>query len=243
MTESGRAVEERDSAVVVRMQQLVHRWEDASDRRAIFLTCYMMMTENMQSAIERQEFRDCEWVDRLLNHFAGYYFVALAAYDRDPSSAPLVWQLAHEAARDGDSMALQQLMLGVNAHINYDLVFALADVLGPEWDGLSEEQRRIRYADFCFVNDIIGRTIDAVQDQVLEPAMPVMELVDRLFGSLDERLISRIITDWRESVWEHAARLLETADADERARLALQVEEEALRRGDVIGLRRHHKHS
>jgi hypothetical protein len=220
------------------MQAIVRRWEDASDRRAVFLTCYMMMTQNMQSAIVQGDFGDGEWVDRLLNHFAEYYFVALDAYERDRVSAPPVWQLAHDAALEGRDVALQQLLLGVNAHINYDLVLAVADMLGPEWDRLSDTERNVRYVDYCHVNEIIGQTIDAVQDQVLEPAMPSMALVDRLLGNLDERLISRIITGWREAVWENAVRLLEAQDPDARALLLQRVEEDALHLGALIGRHR-----
>ncbi len=223
--------------VIARMQGIIRGWEEAADRRAVFLTCYMMMTENMQSAVAQGEFADSAWVDRLLRHFAGYYFVALDAYERDHASAPAVWQLAHDAALEGRELALQQLLLGVNAHINYDLVLTLADMLEAEWAGLSDEARRLRYMDYCHVNAIIGQTIDAVQDQVLEPAMPTMALVDRLFGDLDERLISRIITDWRESVWDHAAHLLDTHDPAMRAVLIKSVEDDALRRGSMIGLR------
>jgi hypothetical protein len=225
-----------DADVIARMQEIIRRWEDTADRRAVFLTCYMMMTQNMQTAVVQGEFADCTWVDRLLRHFADYYFVALDAYQLDRSSAPKVWQLAHDAALEGHEAALQQLLLGVNAHINYDLVLALADMLDPEWEGLSDNDRRTRYADYCHVNDIIGRTIDAVQDQVLEPAMPSMKLVDWLFGEMDEKLISRIITDWRESVWEYAARLLDTHDPEMRAALVQRVEEDALHRGSVINL-------
>ena len=225
-----------DADVIARMQAIIRAWEETADRRAVFLTCYMMMTENMQTAVKQGEFADCAWVDRLLRHFAGYYFVALDAYERDRASAPAVWRLAHNAALEGRELALQQLLLGVNAHINYDLVLTLADMLDPKWAELTEEQRHLRYVDYCHVNDIIGRTVDAVQDQVLEPAMPAMELVDRLFGDLDERLISRIITDWRESVWEHTAHLLDTHDPAMRAVLVQRVEDDALHRGRLIGL-------
>ena len=227
-----------DRDVIAEMQGIIRGWEEADDRRAVFLTCYMMMTENMQAAVALGEFADCAWVDRLLRHFAGYYFVALDAYVRDRASAPAVWRLAHDAALEGHEPALQQLLLGVNADINYDLVLTLADMLGPEWEKLTEEQRQTRYVDYCHVNAIIGETIDAVQDQVLEPAMPSMALVDRLFGDLDERLISRIITDWRESVWDHAAHLLDTHDPAMRVALIQRVEEEALQRGHLIELLR-----
>ena len=54
-----------DDATVARMQALIQGWEAASDQRAIFLSCYRMMTGNMRVAIERGEFRDPAWVDRL----------------------------------------------------------------------------------------------------------------------------------------------------------------------------------
>ena len=124
------------------------------------------------------------------------------------------------------------MLLGVNAHINYDLVFTLVDMLEPEWQGLSPEQRTHRYNDHCRVNNIIGRTIDAVQDQVLEPGMPLMDLVDKLLGPVDEFLISHLISNWREDVWQNAAELLGTGS--ERNKLEGQIEAHALRVGRVI---------
>jgi hypothetical protein len=195
-----------------------------------------MMTQNVLAAIEEREFHDPAWVHRILHHFADYYFVALEAYERDPATAPPVWQLAFNATRDPGPLALQKLLLGVNAHINYDLVLTLVDLLEAEWPGLDESQRSERYLDHCRINEVIGRTIDAVQDQVLEPAMPVMDIVDRLLGRLDEYMLTRLIAHWRDTVWQHTVRLLETGDPDERARLIQRVEAETLRHARAIGL-------
>lgn len=216
------------------MQSLIARWDEVSDHRTIFLTCYMMMTRNMLAAIDQQKFKDSAWVDSLLHRFADYYFVALDAYERNPATAPSVWQLAHNATRDPHMPALQKLLLGVNAHINYDLVLTLVDLLRPEWDNLSGSQRAARYADHCHVNEVIGHTIDAVQDQVLERTAPVMDIIDRLLGPIDEMLISRLITHWRETVWRNAMRVLETNESGERARLIQRVEGEALSLGRII---------
>jgi len=60
---------------------------------------------------------------------------------------------------------LQNLLLGVNAHVNYDLTFAVVDLLAPEWAGLSEAERRARYEDFCQVNRIIAETVDEVHEK------------------------------------------------------------------------------
>jgi hypothetical protein len=223
-------------AIEQKMQVLIRRWDESSDQRSIFLKCYWMMTQNMRAAIQQDEFHDSPWVDHLVDHFAGYYFVALDAYENDPASAPPVWQLAHQAAGKPDVIALQKLLLGVNAHINYDLVLAIVDLLRPEWGELSDGQRGARYADYCHVNEVIGSTIDAVQDQVLEPAMPVMDLIDRLFGPLDEKLISVLLSAWRENVWHYAERLLGAVEAEDQARLLHEIEMEAIKIGHLVGL-------
>ena len=142
--------------------------------------------------------------------------------------------MAHNAAKDPQISAMQKLLLGVNAHINYDLVLTLVDMLEAEWEGHTEKMRNGRYTDHCHINQIIGETIDAVQDDVLEPAMPVMAIIDNLMGSLDERIIVHLITQWREKVWLNASHLLETQNRQERTQIIHQVEHEALQIGRLI---------
>lgn len=220
--------------VLEQMAALVAQWRDAGDDKALFLDCYRMMTGNVLSAIQTQEFKDQDWVGRLLTHFADYYFEALQDYQLDPDSAPQAWQLAHNAAADPHVTALQKLLLGVNTHINYDLVLTLVDLLADEWAQHSPALRQGRYADHCQINQIIGQTIDSVQDQVLEPAMPVMALVDSLLGPVDEFLISGLISQWRELVWVNASSLLEMGDAEQRANRIAEIEQEVLRIGRMI---------
>jgi hypothetical protein len=175
-------------------------------------------------------------VAELLEHFADYYFEALAAYEQDPVGAPKVWQLAHKATGDSGISAVQKLLLGVNAHINYDLVLTLVDLLRSEWGHHSKQQRANRYSDHCHINQIIGRTIDDVQDQIVEPAMPGMQVLDILLGPMDEYLISGLIRSWRETVWSNATRFLALDDPDQQALLMEKIEDEALNPGQIIRL-------
>ena len=220
--------------VIQQMQVLIQNWTDCNDSRRIFLSCYQLMTLNMLKAVERDEFFDSKWVNQLLNRFADYYFIALDQYETDPLAAPLVWQLAHNATRNSKAMAIQSLILGVNAHINYDLVLTLVDVLAPEWRTLDVSQRKNRYNDHDRVNTIIASTIDAVQDDILEPAMPFMEFVDTVFGRLDEHLISRLIRNWRENVWNHATHILSLENNQRKLELIGLVEKDALKIGRMI---------
>jgi hypothetical protein len=68
----------------------------------------------------------------LLHRFADYYFDVPDAYEQDRSATPAVWLLARDAAGKSDTMVLQNLLLGINARINHDLVLTLVHALDPE---------------------------------------------------------------------------------------------------------------
>jgi hypothetical protein len=206
-----------DHLLLDRMQGLVTHWEEGFDRRSIFLSCYTMMTRNMVIAVEKGEFKDSAWVLTLLHRFAEYYFDALDAFEQDREKSPEVWRLTFEASKQPKTHVLQHLILGVNAHICYDLIFALVDVLSHEWHTLTPEQIENRYHDHCHVNIVIRNTLDAVQDQVVERYSPKMDLIDKVLMSADEWIAQRFITAWREEVWQDATRLVKLAEAERQS--------------------------
>lgn len=219
-----------DTPVARRMAEYVQRWEQAGDRRVVFLACYALMTDNMLTALQSGRFHDQTWVTALVDNFADYYFVALDAYEQRQASLPIVWDRAHTLAASPATTVIQNLLLGINAHINHDLVLVLADMLQPEWDSLGPEQRQLRFADHCKVNTIIGETIDAVQDQVVERYARAMDVVDKLCGPLDEWGTARLIRYWRNDVWRQAVAIIETPDPAARLELRRQVDAAALQR-------------
>ncbi|MBK6622254.1 MAG: hypothetical protein IPG32_15740 [Saprospirales bacterium] len=216
------------------MEQLLGELENSRDGRASFLGCYCLMTENMLSAVEQGEFRDNSWMRNFIDHFAAYYLRGFEKYEKDKERAPKVWVLAHDHAARDSCATIQKLLLGVNAHINFDLALTVVDLLGPEWAELDEDQRSIRFADYCHVNEIIGETIDKVQDQILETDSRGMELLDTYLGRLDEWLISRLIRAWRSEVWEQAGAMLVATEEAQRAGQISALEEKTLLRGEAI---------
>jgi len=191
------------------------------------------MTGNMLEAIEEGYFQDSEWIRTLLHCFADYYFRALHCYDcGDPVTR--VWKDAHQLTLGENIHNLQRLLLGINAHINYDLVLTLRDMLQTEWDSLSTEQREARYLDHCLVNQVIGASIDQVQDDILEPGEPVLAIMDRLLGRVDEYLVSRLIRKWRQEVWEQAEHFLSYPGPTNQEQLRKDLEADVLRRGERI---------
>lgn len=230
-------------SLIGRMQDQIRAWDAARDRRVIFLRCYTLMTRNMAGALRAGRFADPAWVAMLLERFAGYYFDALDAYEARSPHTPAVWVAAHDHARDGDASAVANLLLGVNAHINYDLVLVTAELLRPEWSTLSPARRQCRREDYDRVNRIIAETIDTVQDEVLERYSPMLDLVDAACVRLDEWWTGRLLASWRSDVWRQALELVDAAEPPARAACHDRVCDACLRRaglllrGDRIGAR------
>ena len=224
--------------VVQSHELLAQQWEQRADQRSAFLRCYALMTGNTLQAIDQDQFHDPQWVAQLLHLFADYYFLALEAYEQNDARTPVVWRLAFDAAGEQQTQILQDLLLGINAHINYDLVLTLVDMLEPEWATLSPDQRRQRYEDHCHVNTIIAATVDSVQDQVVTPDSGWLGVVDWALGPLDENIAARLIRRWREEVWQQAMLMLAAADPEERADLRRLLAVHSLERSEQILTRR-----
>jgi len=222
--------------VTDRMQVQIKVWEQKKDPRSIFLSCYQMMTDNMLKAIDQERFHDQVWVRTLLHQFADYYFNALVCYECDEERTPEVWRYVHDITKKKKLHVLQSLLLGVNAHINYDLVLTVFDMLAPEWGDLTEEKRLARFEDHNKVNDIIAETIDKVQDEVVERYDQTMDWLDQAFGRLDEKLLSHLLTRWRHNVWEYAIALLHFDSEKDRENHLKDLELEVLKRARRLAL-------
>lgn len=215
---------EHTDPVIARMHQQADQWECRGDLRFLFLRCYAIMSHNMLEALETGRFQDPVWVKGLLHHFADYYFDALQQYDGREDDTPAVWRQAHDASCTQDLHVMQHLLLGINAHINYDLVLSLYDELSPDWPVLDNKEREMRHQDHLLVNTIISETIDTVQDQVIKRQSPFMGLVDRMMGRVDEWLLSEIISGWRSDVWRETGRMLEARSPEQREEIRFEVE-------------------
>jgi len=169
------------------------------DRRSVFLTVYTTMTANVQSGIQSGFFTDPDWVREYVITFAEYYRRAAVAFEcRDFESVPRPWQLAFAASITGERLVAQDALLGINAHINYDLTYTLTELsIDPD--------RESKRADHDRINEILGRLVDVVQDTLVAvyAALGVSEL-DELLGSLDEELAVFGLRQSRHLAWRNA---------------------------------------
>ncbi|WP_435074751.1 DUF5995 family protein [Halorubrum sp. HHNYT27] len=172
---------------------------ERGDRRSVFLTVYSRMTATVRTAIDDGAFIDPEWAASYLVAFAERYRGALVAFERRAfESLPRAWLIAFAAAARGETLVAQDALLGINAHITYDLTYTLGDVgIGPDRDA--------KRADHDRINAVLTRLVQRVQDALIETYDAVeIDGVDRLLNPLDDRLALLGLKGSREFAWRNA---------------------------------------
>lgn len=192
------------------MDALLARWEPHGDYRAVFVRSYRVITIEIQRAIAAGEFEDPDWMTRLDIIFAQEYFDALEAYELGAAQLPGCWELVFDLAREKRSTALQDLTLGMIAHIVHDLPIALYKT------GIEPGHRQSRRRDHEVANEILGRSIGEVQAEISSHYSFMLGFLDRLAGDLDEILTDAGIRAARDRAWARAVALTDAPNQSVR---------------------------
>ena len=210
--------------VVAKLDQIVADSLRTSDRRGYFAALYRRVTLAVKAGIASGRFANGARMERLDVTFACRYF---DAYDRRQSNEPTTasWRTAFDAASSSKFIVLQQLLVGMNAHINLDLGIAAAETC-PGDEILQLE------GDFRVINEILSEQLDGVQAQI-DKISPWIGLLDRIGGRTDEMIANFGIRAARELAWETAQRLA-PLDAAERAPLIETLDEIVATLGQAI---------
>jgi Family of unknown function (DUF5995) len=188
--------------VVAAMQRCLDELPPGLAARRSFLSTYQRTTVAVADAVLDGRFADPAWVARWDVAFADLY---LAALDADLSGAgrvPRPWRLAFDAP--ADLPALRHVLLGINAHINYDLPQALLAVISEEEfadPALLDARRR----DHERIDGVLSQRVAAEDDELA--ATSVRTTLDRLLQPLNRRASRRFLREARQKVWHNATEL------------------------------------
>lgn len=185
------SVEETDRT----LHELERLFRERGDRRAVFLTVYARVTREVAAGIERGEFEDPAWVAEYLVTFADFYRRALYDFETGNEDAlPNAWRFFFRATGTDDSLVVQNAVLGVNAHVNYDLALALRTV------GIDSD-RAAKYRDHRRINEVLWRLVDETVDRLARTYAPGIATVADLSGPLAEGLWVLALAVGREGAW------------------------------------------
>ena len=188
--------------LIARMTALLEVLRGEGDQRQYFLGTYLRTTIAVAEALTRGSFADAEWVERWDIAFANLYLQALQdAQAGRPPARP--WATAFGAP--AGLPALRHVLLGMNAHINYDLPQALVAVITDEqFDDAALLARR--EADHRAIDDVLTVRVAAEGDELARVSAPPSRL-DRMLGPVSRLATRRFLREARQKVWANAITL------------------------------------
>jgi uncharacterized protein DUF5995 len=205
---------------IARMRKLRNRL--GCDHRAVFATTYLLLTEQIRQTMRRDRhfFNDRRWLIIEDTVFANFYFNAVSAYERG-RPVPGAWKVAFDNARAGDDNAGQDMLLGINAHVQRDMPFVVATV------GLRTRSGASRKPDHDVVNYILSDAYERIVSTIGARYDPLVTMTNASWNPIDDIAGLEMVKGWREGVWRNAERLLEAKTAAERRQVRDSIETNA----------------
>lgn len=194
------------------------------DHDAIFALAYLRVTEEVKRTIaaDASFFANPSFVNSEVAVFARLYFDAYDAWQAAKmASVPGAWRVAFEAGANREVSASGNLLLGINAHVQRDLPFALYRM------GFGQR------VDHNRVNEILNRVASPLIAEIARRFDPTADDGD-LPTSFDDMTLFQLIVSWRETAWRHAEALATAPTAAERALVAQQIEDYATQQALAI---------
>ena len=214
-------------AIIREMRRRFDPLATGCDHDSIFALAYLRTTEEYRRTTEDPTFfEDTAFVNHEAAVFAAYYFRAFDAWHAG-EAVPPAWAIAFQAAADHAVTASGNLSLGISAHIQRDLPFALAGIGLVKPDGTS------RKTDHDRVNELLNRVTDDLYAEIARRFDPTID-DGELPGEVDNAAVFQIIPAWRETAWRNAERLVTAVTPEARAQVAESIEAYAASQAEAI---------
>lgn len=170
----------------------------ASDPLGYFPALYRQVTLKVKQGIASGFFDDGPRMDRFDALFASRYFAAYDAF-RTGGTPTKSWQVAFQFTQSGQLIILQDLLVGINAHINLDLGVAA----GESFQGQALQDF---HGDFDKINDILAGLIAPVE-AVIGRFSPLLGLLEKIGGQDAVKVLDFSMDAARDDAWLHAVLL------------------------------------
>jgi Family of unknown function (DUF5995) len=176
------------------------------DGMACFARLYLQITEDVLKAYDdRSLFRCGDFVIELDIAFAQRYLNAILAHGTAGEETPACWEILFDRRQEAGIEPWRFAATGVNAHVNFDLAFALLDVWEKFPDapfGTTDAQ----YDDYRAINTIFERNMDSLCREFDAPWSDVGGH-DSIFDKAGNVLGDLLVVGTRDLAWSFAERM------------------------------------
>jgi hypothetical protein len=173
----------------------------ATNALGYFPALYSHVTDRVAAGITARTFEDPARMDRFISEFAGRY---LGAY-HDPAGRPRCWQACWDVANNSALLIVQHLLLGINAHVNYDLAQTVASI------GSASGDFDAVHRDFDAVNNILASTLT----EVLHELDRVSRWTNTIAALGGGKLFNFSLREARAQAWRAGTRLAKLDATDQ----------------------------
>jgi len=206
---------------------------DQRDRRGVFVSAYLLITMTLHDWIQWQRFLENDLVACYIVAFANKYRQALENYEADARAAvPQAWLQSFEASIAGESSIIQDLLLGINAHINHDLPHAVLE------SGLNVRCDR-SYRDHVAINEALKVATPLVRQRIAALHRRRFVVVNWLSGWAIDHAVANCFARIRKNSWQRALALDAATDPQQRVLLEHRIDQDAAANGRAILAHRH----
>src|SRR5215471_6079446 len=187
--------------VLLALDQIIDwAWQQKS-RLGYFAALYRRVTRSVKQGIDQGKFQNGPLMEQLDVTFANRYLEAYEQF-RSGQEPTMSWQLAFRSASRWYPLIVQQLLIGINAHINLDLGVAAATVApGDKLPGLK--------TDFDQINAVLSGEVGTVEKEMAQVS-PLIGLLEKFSLRTDTVIINFSIEVARDLAWSEATRLART---------------------------------
>lgn len=186
--------------VIAALDAIVQQAYESVSRLGYFAALYRRVTSAVRDGISSGSFQNGPLMEQLDVVFASRYLNALAAFQAG-GAASRSWMVAFQGCDDADLLILQQLLSGMNAHINLDLGIAAAQV-SP-----GEQLLQLK-PDFDEINAVLASLVGAVASE-LAAVSPRIGDLEKIGLRSETSVVNFDITAARDAAWVTALQLAE----------------------------------
>ncbi len=194
--------------VISALTTIVENCEQTKNRSGYFAALYKRMTVAVKNGIDKGAFIDGDRMGKLDITFASRYLNAYEAYHKNEACSTS-WKYAFDGCINESLTVIQQLILGINTHINLDL--AIASAITAPGDSIHKLE-----TDFNRINDVIGSLFDDVQQSLEEVWWP-MKLLKRVGKTQQTDVLNFSIGAARKAAWTNAVILAGLNESQQKA--------------------------
>jgi hypothetical protein len=206
--------------VIRRLRRAADRY--GCDHRAVFPRVYQLLSQELRRYIAQPGFfQDRRYLILEAVMFERFYRLGMRDWETNPDRVPAAWRVALETWQQGDTVAAQDMLLGINAHVQRDMPYVVAFM------GLRFKDGRTRKGDHDRGNLVLDQAYESIVRRVESEYDPLTAVFNSPLTPADDYLGLELTRTWREGVWRNAERLLNAKTKAERDQVAQSIEQQA----------------